>query len=305
MNFVHRACEVILRVDELTVLVIGQDIAQLTDGKLTECFVVAVFFCHDILVHVVGGVAHDLPDAVGFDFKFHRVGRIVIVPFRTLQFLNEIASQRQFFRCFHKAFGIGVEHIRFLGGAAAGGVDHGNAGLAVFLIQPIQRKGCVCNFDRPAGFGVCLDELQIAFQFLVQHVKSHIVAAGGGDAARGNCKSALRAVGVHRHDEWITLEHILGDGGFDDKVLPIGQPLYAEDALIVREHFCQPIFSVLIRGHPAVALAVGVVAICGQGCVIGVDRIGIALEHIGDGLPLMGEIVFERCVIVIVLAVGG
>ena len=96
VNFVHRACEVVLRVDELTVLVIGQDIAQLTNGKLTECFVVAVFFCHDILVHVVGGVAHNLPDAVGFDFKLHRVGRIVIVSFRTLQFLNQVSAQRQF-----------------------------------------------------------------------------------------------------------------------------------------------------------------------------------------------------------------
>ena len=49
-------------------------ISQLTDRKLTECFVVAVFLRDDVLIHVVGGVAHDLPDAVGFDFKFHRVG---------------------------------------------------------------------------------------------------------------------------------------------------------------------------------------------------------------------------------------
>ena len=36
VNFVHCACETILRVDELTILVIGQDIAQLTDGKGQE-----------------------------------------------------------------------------------------------------------------------------------------------------------------------------------------------------------------------------------------------------------------------------
>ena len=160
VNFVHRACKVVLRVDELSILVVGQHIAQLADRKLTERFVVAVFLRNDVLVHVVGGVTNHLPDAVGFDFKFYRVGRIVIVPFRTLQFLNQVSAQRQFFGCFHKAFGIGVEHIRFLGGAAAGGVDHGNAGLAVFLIQPIQRKGCVCNFDRFAGFCIGLDELQ-------------------------------------------------------------------------------------------------------------------------------------------------
>ena len=134
VDFVHRARKVVLRVDELTVLVIGQDIALFLDGKLTECFVVEIFFFYDILIHVVGGIAHDLPDAVGLDFKFHRVGRIVIVPFRTLQFLNEIASQRQFFRCFHKTVCIGVEHIRFLGGTAAGGVDHGNAGLITLVI---------------------------------------------------------------------------------------------------------------------------------------------------------------------------
>ena len=134
VNFVHRACEVVLRVDELSILVVGQHIAQLTDGKLTECFVIAIFLGNDVLIHVVGSIAHNLPDAVRLDFKFHRVGRIVIVPFRTLQFLNEIASQRQFFRCFHKTVCIGVEHICFLRGAAAGGVDHGNAGLITLVI---------------------------------------------------------------------------------------------------------------------------------------------------------------------------
>ena len=86
--------------------------------------------------------------------------------------------------------------------------------------------------------------------------------------------------------------------------MPIGQAFNAENALIVGEHFSQPIFSGLIRGHPAVTLAVGVVAVCGQGRVIGVDRIGAALEHIGDGLSLGGEIVLERQIIVVILAVG-
>ena len=114
----------------------------------------------------------------------------------------------------------------------------------------------------------------------------------------------MRAVRIHRHDERIALEHILGDGGFHDKVLPIRQPLHAENALIVREHFSQPIFSELIRRHPAVSPAVGVVAVCGQGRVIGVDCFGTALVHIGDGLPFGGEIVLERQIIVVILAVG-
>ena len=84
VNSVHRACKVVLRVDELSILVVCQHIAQLADRKLTERFVIAVFLRDDVLVHVVSGVSHDLPDAVGFDFKFHRVGRIVIVPLRAL-----------------------------------------------------------------------------------------------------------------------------------------------------------------------------------------------------------------------------
>ena len=292
VNFVHRACEVVLRVDELSILVVGQHIAQLTNGKLTEGFVIAIFLGNDVLIHVVGSIAHDLPNTVGLDFKFYRVGRIVIVSFRTLQFLNQVSAQRQFFGCFHKPVCIGVEHIRFLGGAAAGWVDHGNAGLAVFFVQPIQRKGCVDDFDRPTGFGVGLDELQVPLQFLIQYVVGHIVIGGCSDTARRNRESALRAVGVYRHDEWIALEHILGNSSFYHEVLPIGQPLHAEDALIVGEHFSQPIFGGLIRGHPAVTLTVGVVAVCGQGRVIGVDCFGTALVHIGDGLPFGGEIVF-------------
>jgi len=221
VNFVHCARKVVLRVDELTILVVGQHIALFSDGKLTERFVVAVFLRDDILVHVVGSIAHDLPNTVGLDFKLHRVGRIVRVSFRTLQFFNQISAQRQFFGCFHKTVCIGVEHIRFLGGAAAGGVDHGNAGLAVFFVQSIQRKGCVANFDRLAGFGVGLDKLQIALQFLIQYIVGHIVIGGCSDTARRNRESALRAVGVYRHDERIALEHIFRDSGFYYQILPI------------------------------------------------------------------------------------
>ena len=134
VDFVHCAREVVLRVDELSILVVGQHIAQLTNGKLTEGFVVAVFLRDDVLIHVVGGIAHDLPDAVGLDFKLHRVGRIVEIAFRALQFFNQISAQRQFFGCFHKAVCIGVEHIRFLGGVTTGGVNHGNAGLITLVI---------------------------------------------------------------------------------------------------------------------------------------------------------------------------
>ena len=134
VNFVHRARKVVLRVDKLTVLVVGQYIALFSDGKLTEGFVVAIFLGNDVLVHVVGGIAHNLPDAVRLNFKLHRVGGIIEIAFRTLKFLNQVSAQRQFFGCFHKTVCIGVEHICFLRGAAAGWVDHGNAGLITLVI---------------------------------------------------------------------------------------------------------------------------------------------------------------------------
>ena len=80
-----------------------------------------------------------------------------------------------------------------------------------------------------AGFCIDLDELHVTLLILrVQNVVGHVVAAGGGNTARRNRESALRAAGVHCHDERITLEHILGDGGFHNKVLPIRQALHAE-----------------------------------------------------------------------------
>ena len=62
------------------------------------------------------------------------LGGIIEIAFRTLKFLNQVSAQRQLFGCFHKPACIGVEHIRFLGGAAAGWVDHGNAGLITLVI---------------------------------------------------------------------------------------------------------------------------------------------------------------------------
>ena len=88
VDFVGCPCQIILRVDELPVFVIGQDIAQLADGQLSEGFMVEILFFYNVLVHVIGGVAHDLPDTLGSDFKFYRVGRIIVVAFGTLQFLN-------------------------------------------------------------------------------------------------------------------------------------------------------------------------------------------------------------------------
>ena len=304
VDFVGCPCQIILRVDELPVFVIGQDIAQLTDGQLSEGFMVEILFFYNVLVHVIGGVAHDLPDTLGSDFKFYRVGRIIVVAFGALQFLNEIATKRQLFRRFHQAIRIGAEHIGFLGGAAAGRINHRDAGLVAFIIQLVQCKSSVRNLDRLAGFGIGLDKLQIAFQFFIQHVIGHVVVGGGDDAAGRNRKTALRAVLADCYDKGITLENVLGDRSLDNKVLPIRKSLNADDTFLVRIQFCQPVLCILISGNPAIAFAVGVVTICGQGGIVGFYRGSVALIHIGNSLPLGSEIVLKRQIIVVVFAVN-
>ena len=304
MDFVGCPCQIILRVDELPIFVIGQDIAQLADGELPQRLVIEILFFHNVLVHVVGGVAHDLPDALGSDFKFYRVGGVIVVTFRSLQFLDQIAAKREFFGRFHQAIRIGVEHIGFLGGAAAGRIDHRDTGLVAFIIQLVQCKSGVRNLDRFAGFSIGLDELQVTLQFFIQHVIGHVVVGSGGNAAGRNRKTALRAVLADRHDKGITLEHILGNGGLDNKVLPIRKPLDADNALLVRVQFCQSVLCILIGRNPAIAFAVGVVTICGQSGIVGFYGGGVALIHIGNSLSFGSEIVLERQIIVVIFAVN-
>ena len=304
VDFVGCPCQIVLRVDELPVFVIGQDITQLADGELSQRLVIEILFFHDVLVHVVGGVAHNLPDALRCNFKFYRVGGVIVVTFRSLQFLDQIAAKREFFRRFHQAIRIGVEHIGFLGGAAAGRIDHRDTGLVAFIIKLVQCKSSVRNLDRLAGFGIGLDELQVTFQFFIQHVIGHVVVGGGGDAAGRNRKTALRAVLADRYDKGIALKNILGDRRLNNKVLPIRKSLNADDTFLVRIQFCQPVLCILISGNPAIAFAVSVVTICGQGGIVGFYRGSVALIHIGNSLPLGSEIVLERQIIVVIFAVN-
>ncbi len=48
VDFVGCPCQIILRVDELPVFVIGQDIAQLADGQLSEGFMVEILFFYNV-----------------------------------------------------------------------------------------------------------------------------------------------------------------------------------------------------------------------------------------------------------------
>ena len=114
----------------------------------------------------------------------------------------------------------------------------------------------------------------------------------------------MRAVLADRHNKRITLEHIFRNRSLDNKVLPIRKSLDADNALLVRIQFCQSVLCILSSGNPAIAFAVGVIAICGQGGIVGFYRGGVALIHIGNSLPLGGEIVLERQIIVVIFAVN-
>ena len=100
------------------------------------------------------------------------------------------------------------------------------------------------------------------------------------------------------------MENVLGDRSLDNKVLPIRKSLNANDTFLVRIQFCQSVLCILIGRNPAIAFAVGVIAICGQGGIVGFYRGGVALIHIGNSLPLGSEIVLERQIIVVVFAVN-
>ena len=100
------------------------------------------------------------------------------------------------------------------------------------------------------------------------------------------------------------MENVLGDRSLDNKVLPIRKSLNADDTFLVRIQFCQPVLCILISGNPAIAFAVGVVTICGQGGIVGFYRGGVALIHIGNSLPLGSEIILERQIIVVIFAVN-
>ena len=114
----------------------------------------------------------------------------------------------------------------------------------------------------------------------------------------------MRAVLADRHNKRITLEHIFRNRSLDNKVLPIRKSLHADNTFLVRVQLCQSVLCILIGRNPAIAFAVGVIAICGQGGIVGFYRGGVALIHIGNSLPLGSEIILERQIIVVIFAVN-
>ena len=135
-------------------------------------------------------------------------------------------------------------------------------------------------------------------------METHIAVAGGGDSTVGRTEHALRGLGIHSHHKRVCLKYVLGNGGFHHKILPIRQALYPEFPVLVGEHFSQPVFVGIAGGLPAVSLAVGIVAVCGEGGIVGIHGGGTALVHPGNRLFFAGEIVLEGFVVIPIFAVG-
>ena len=131
-----------------------------------------------------------------------------------------------------------------------------------------------------------------------------MAVAGGGHCAVGRTEHALRRGAVDCHHKRVCLKYVLRNRGFHHKILPIRQALHPEFSVLVGENFSQPVFVGIAGGLPAVSLAVGVVAVCGEGGVVGIYGGGAALIHPDNRLFLAGEIVLEGFVVIPIFAVG-
>ena len=221
-DLVDRPGQVGLLILELAVLVTGQHIADLADGQLPQRLMVAVFFGDYVIIHIVGGVANDFPDSFAGQLKHDIVLFIVEEPFRPFHFDHTVAAERQFFGGFEIAVRIGIESRGFGGGVSGIGVGHFQQSFGAVRLNLVNLEGSVSNFDRLAGLCIDLDELQIPFQFLVQHSIGHVGIAGGSHAAIRLAHDTLRRGGVHRDHKRVGLEQVLGQRRFHDEVLAIG-----------------------------------------------------------------------------------
>ena len=141
-----------------------------------------------------------------------------------------------------------------------------------------------------AGFLVQLGDAQVDLNLLVQHREFLVAVRGSKHTALGRCHRAHRAVAVNDHQVRFRLIQILGNGGFDHQIGAVGQALHTDVARVVAENFRQTVLVGGAGGLPAVALAVFVVARCGQRFVVGGNFGGVDLVSFGNRLSLAGEI---------------
>ena len=265
---------------------------------------VDVLLGENVLIHTVDGIANNFPSSVGRDFKLNRIGLIVKEAIGAFQFYDLIPAQGQFFGCLHAALVIGVEHIGFFGRITTAGIDQGQPLFSSILMQHKDGESGIGQLDSLAGLGIYLDQFQVTFHFLIEDIVGQVAVAGFGHAAIGLAEEALRGSAVHREAKGVALEDILGNSGLDDQILAIGQASHPEHSFLIGKELAQAILVGRAGGHPAEAAAVGIVARFGQRRIVGIHQLGVALEHPGDGLGFLAEIILEGLAVIVVLAVS-
>ena len=155
-----------------------------------------------------------------------------------------------------------------------------------------------------AGFLVQLGDAQVNLNLLIQNREFLVRIRTDNFAALGRCHCAHRAVAVNDHQVRFRLIQILGNGGFHHQIGAVGQALHTDVARVVAENFRQAILVGGTGGLPAVALAVFVVARCGQRFVVGGNFGGVDLVSFGNRLSLAGEIPLGVIVVVVLVEVA-
>ena len=294
----------------------GQHLASLADSQLAEGFVVGILFANYQRVHAVFVlIAGRLINAVGGDGEVNvvafRVQPLVIESVGCGGFHNAVFAQRQFFGQSQDTLGVGVEGGDILGQMPVYGVGHVHQlGRAVFhavvavIVQIVDLECRTRQQHGLAGFLVQLSDAQVDLDFLVQNREFLVAVRGSKHTALGRCHRAHRAVAVNDHQVRFRLIQILGNGGFDHQIGAVGQALHTDVARVVAENLCQTVLVGGAGGLPAVALAVFVVARCGQRFVVGGNFGGVDLVGFGNRLSLAGEIPLRMVVVVVLVEVA-
>ena len=294
----------------------GQHLASLADSQLAEGFVVGILFANYQRVHAVFVlIAGRLINAVGGDGEVNivafRVQPLVIESVGCGAFHNAVFAQRQFFGQSQDTLGVGVEGGDILGQMPVYGVGHAHQlGCAVFhavvavIVQIVDLKRRTRQQHGLAGFLVQLSDAQVDLDFLVQNREFLVAVRGCQHTALGRCHRAHRAVTVNDHQVRFRLIQILGNGGFHHQIGAVGQALHTDVARVVAENLCQTVLVGGAGGLPAVALAVFVVARCGQRFIVAGNFSGVDLVSSGNRLSLAGEIPLGMVIVVVLIEVA-
>ena len=260
-------------------------------------------------------VAGRLINAVGGNGEVNVVACIgsprIVIAVGCDSFHNAILTQRKFFGQSQDALGVGVEGGDILGQMPVYGVGHTHQlGRAIFhaviavIVQIVDLERRTRQQHGFAGFLVNFGDAQIYFNLLVQNRELLVRIRTDNFAILGRCHHAHRAVTVNDHQVRFCLIQILGNGGFDHQIGAVGQALYTDVARVIAEKLCQTVLVGGTGGLPAVALAVFVVARCGQRFVVGGNFGGVDLVSSDNRLSLIGKIPLGMVVVVVLVEVA-